>query len=276
MRIFRTVFTWDVLQSDKFMANSEKKDDKVVARPGIQVIARAAAILRVLESESAGLSLGNIAKRVNLPRSTVQRIVSALADEQLLIAATPNARVMLGPAIVRMAANTSYDFVAFVRPHLEELAKQTGETVDLSIQRGDKMVFVDQIASKHRLSAVSAVGESFPTFSSANGKAALALLSNDEIAALLRKGLFEETTHTITGMSELIADIEQVRKDKFAIDNEEHTEGISAIGTAFHDPLGRIVAVSVPVPTTRFIRSRAAISKALLEFRDAVILSIHG
>jgi DNA-binding IclR family transcriptional regulator len=253
-----------------------KKGDGVAARQGIQVIARAAAILRTLENESNGLSLGNIAKSVDLPRSTVQRIVSALAAEQLLIAATPNARVMLGPAIVRMAENTHFEFAEFVRPHLEELSKQTGETIDLSIQRGDKMVFVDQIKSNHRLSAVSAVGESFPTFSSANGKAALALLSDDEIIALLSGGLFAETSHTITKMSELIIEIEQVRKDNYAIDNEEHTEGICAVGTAFHDPFGRIVAVSVPVPTTRFNRSKDSIIQALLDFREAVIVAIHG
>ena len=259
------------------MSTQSKNDGAPpAARRGIQVIARAAAILRSLESESEGLSLGKIAERVNLPRSTVQRIVSALAAEQLLIAASPNARVMLGPAIVRMAENTHFEFADFVRPHLEELAKKTGETVDLSIQRGDKMVFVDQIKSSHRLSAVSAVGESFPVFSSANGKAALALLSNDEIAALLKGGLFEETSHTITRMSALIADIEQIRKDNFAIDNEEHTEGICALGTAFHDPFGRIVAVSVPVPTTRFNRSKDSITRALLEFRESVIVAIHG
>jgi DNA-binding IclR family transcriptional regulator len=259
------------------MSTQSKNDGAPPAsRRGIQVIARAAAILRSLESESEGLSLGKIAERVNLPRSTVQRIVSALAAEQLLIAASPNARVMLGPAIVRMAENTHFEFADFVRPHLEELAKKTGETVDLSIQRGDKMVFVDQIKSSHRLSAVSAVGESFPVFSSANGKAALALLSNDEIAALLKGGLFEETSHTITRMSALIADIEQIRKDNFAIDNEEHTEGICALGTAFHDPFGRTVAVSVPVPTTRFNRSKDSITRALLEFRESVIVAIHG
>ena len=245
-------------------------------KAGIQVIARAAAILRSLENENEGLSLGQIAKRVELPRSTVQRIVSALADEQLLIAATPNARVMLGPAIVRMASNTHFEFATFIRPHLESLAGKTGETVDLSIQRGDKMVFVDQIASSHRLSAVSAVGETFPTFSTANGKAALSLLSNDEIEALLGSGLFQETSHTITSMRDLIADIEEVRKQSYAIDDEEHTEGICALGTAFHDPLGRIYSVSVPVPTTRFVRTRNSLTAALLEFREVVLSSIHS
>ena len=249
---------------------------KAPQRQGIQVIARAAAVLRALENETNGLSLGQIAKRVQLPRSTVQRIVTALANEQLLIAATPTARVTLGPAILRMAANTHFNFSSFVRPHLESLSQRTGETVDLSMQRGDTMVFVDQIASSHRLSAVSAVGETFPTFSSANGKAALSLLSDDEIAALLGDGLFEETPNTITNMVKLLAEIEEVRENKFATDNEEHTEGICALGTALHDHVGRVFAVSVPVPTTRFNCTRDAITEALLSFREELLAAMHG
>jgi len=245
------------------------------ARQGIQVIARAARILRILENEKDGLSLGQIAKRVQLPRSTVQRIVNALADEHLLIAATPNARVKLGPAILRMAANTNFDFAKFVRPHLEALAQRTGETVDLSTQRGDKMVFVDQITASQRLSAVSAVGVSFPTYSSANGKAALSLLGNEEIKTLLRHGLFKETPNTITSMSRLIDAIEEVRKTGIAMDDEEHTEGICAVGTAFHDPLGGIFAVSVPVPSIRFERSKESIIKALHDFREGLLASLE-
>ena len=75
------------------------------------MIARAAAILRALEDENAGLSLGQIAQRVNLARSTVQRIVAALETEKLVIAATPNGRVRLGPTILRLAASVRSDFV---------------------------------------------------------------------------------------------------------------------------------------------------------------------
>jgi DNA-binding IclR family transcriptional regulator len=244
-------------------------------RQGIQVIARAASVLRALENEKNGLSLGQIAKRVSLPRSTVQRIVYALADENMLIAATPNARVALGPAILRLAANTNFDFANFVHPHLESLAQATGETVDLSMQRGDRMVFVDQIKSNHRLSAVSAVGESFPVFSSANGKAALALIDNDAIKKLLDQGLFQETPNTISSMSKLISEIEEVRDTHIAVDHEEHSEGICALGTAFRDPQGRVFATSVPVPTTRFVRSKDSITEALYEFRRNLLAALN-
>lgn len=256
--------------------NADKEANGSATRPGIQVIARAAAILRALENENVGLSLGQIARQVDLPRSTVQRIVNALADEQLLIAATPNARVMLGPAIVRMAANASFDFASFVRPHIKKLSKETGETVDLSIQRGSEMVFIDQITVNHRLSAVSAIGATFPVFSSANGKAALALLEDDEISALVGDGLFDETPNTITNIEKLLAEIAAVRDKHYAIDNEEHTEGICAVGTAFHDPTGRIFAVSVPVPTTRFVRKKKSIVAAVLVAREALIAAMHA
>ena len=92
-------------------ALSDKSGDK----SQVQVIARAAAILRVLEDEMDGLSLGQIAQRVSLARSTVQRIVGALAAEKFLIAASPNGRVRLGPTILRLAASARTDFVAAAR-----------------------------------------------------------------------------------------------------------------------------------------------------------------
>ena len=215
---------------------------KAKPRQGIQVIARAASVLRALENEHDGLSLGQLAKRVDLPRSTVQRIVAALAEEHMLIAASTNARVKLGPTILRLAANTRFDFANTVKPHMEKLSNSINETVDLSMQRGDHMVFVDQVKSSHRLSAISQIGESLPIFSAANGKAALSKLSNEEITALVKDSFVRETANTVESIPALIDQVNEIRTTEIAIDNEEHVEGICGIGTAFCDPLGRIFA----------------------------------
>lgn len=261
--------------TNKTQANSTSKPESSSTRSGIQVIARAASILRALENENDGLSLGQIAKKVDLPRSTVQRIVNALMDENMLAAVTLNARVKLGPTILRLASNTNFDFSTFVRPHLEALSQSTGETVDLSMQRGDKMVFVDQIASNHRLSALSAVGEGFLMNSCANGKAALTLLTNAEIEELFNKGLRKDTDNTIIELPSLIAEVDAIRKSHIAIDNDEHTDGISAVGTAFRDPIGVIFAVSVPVPTVRFLRDREKIIQDLVSFRERMMAVLN-
>ena len=87
------------------MTNDEvKMEDNSAPRSGVQVIARAAAVLRKLQDHPAGLTLGELAKLLKLPRSTVQRIVEALADENFVIAASPTRGVRLGPALLALAA----------------------------------------------------------------------------------------------------------------------------------------------------------------------------
>ena len=158
----------------------------------VQVIARAATILRALEEENSGLSLGQIAQRVNLARSTVQRIVAALETEKLVIAATPNGRVRLGPTILRLAASVRSDFVAMARPFLERLSEELHETVDLSTVKKDHLVFIDQVIGSQRLRAVSAVGDTFPLYCTANGKAYLAQLTDKAIEALIGRATRRE------------------------------------------------------------------------------------
>jgi len=230
----------------------------------VQVIARAATILRALEDENSGLSLGQIAQRVNLARSTVQRIVAALETEKLVIAATPNGRVRLGPTILRLAASVRSDFIATARPFLERLSEELHETVDLSTVKKDHLVFIDQVIGAQRLRTVSAVGETFPLHCTANGKAYLAQLSDTAVEALIGRTYEARTPKSLTRLDALLADLKSVRRSGVAFDREEHTLGICAAGVALHDPLGNAVAISVPVPTHRFQDRQALIAEKLL------------
>lgn len=236
----------------------------------IQVIARAAAVLRALEDEAEGLSLGQIAQRVNLARSTVQRIVAALAAEKLLIAASPNGRVRLGPTILRLAASAHMDFVSAARPFLVQLSAELQETVDLAVVRDDHLVFVDQVIGAHRLRAVSAVGEAFPLHCTANGKACLAEFDAEAIKSLIGESYKARTPRTITRLDNLLRDLKAARKAGVAIDREEHTHGICAAGIAIRDPRGNLIAISVPVPAQRFYEHQRRIVARLLATKEAL------
>lgn len=229
----------------------------------VQVIARAAAILRTLEGEPAGLSLGQIAQRVSLARSTVQRIVAALAAEKLLIAASPTGRVRLGPTILRLAASSHSGFVAIARPFLVELSNELGETVDLATVRKDHLVFDDQVIGPHRLRAVSAVGETFPLYCTANGKAYLAQLDEVAVARLIGTSFKRRTPNTITRLQDLLRELKTIRKAGVAFDREEHTAGICAAGVVLRDSAGNDVAISVPVPAARFYERQKLIAERL-------------
>ena len=236
----------------------------------VQVIARAATILRALEDENTGLSLGQIAKRVNLARSTVQRIVAALETEKLVIAATPNGRVRLGPTIMRLAASVRSDFIALARPFLERLSEELGETVDLAMVKKGRLIFIDQVIGSQRLRAVSAVGETFPLYCTANGKAYLAQLTDAGIEALIGRTYERRTPKTLTRLDALLGELQSARRSGAAFDREEHTLGICAAGVAMHDPLGNAVAISVPVPTHRFQHAQALIVEKLLATKQAM------
>ncbi len=243
---------------------------KVKDKSQVQVIARAATILRALEEENTGLSLGQIAQRVNLARSTVQRIVSALEMEKLVIAATPNGRVRLGPAILRLAASVRSDFLAMARPFLERLSQELEETVDLATVKKDQLIFIDQVIGSQRLRTVSAVGESFPLYCTANGKAYLAQLSDTAVEALIGRAYPARTSQTRTRIDTLLSDLRAARQSGIAFDREEHTAGICAAGVAFHDPLGNAVALSVPVPSQRFLEREKQIANRLLATKRAM------
>ncbi len=242
-----------------------------VPKQSVQVISRAISVLRALEGEPAGLSLGQIGERVGLARSTVQRIVEALRGEQFVISASPTSGVRLGPALIRLAASASVEFDHITRPIIATLSQTLGETVDVSVLKGSMAVFTDQIQGSHRLRAVSAVGESFPLHCTANGKALLSVLPLAKAEKLLRGPLPRLTANTITSRSELLKMIDRCRRTGVAFDDEEHTEGISAIGTGFVDPMGRAIALSVPVPTTRFKRIRTRLGEPLLAARSRIV-----
>ena len=244
------------------------------AKSQVQVIARAAGILRALEDEATGLSLGQIAQRVNLARSTVQRIVAALESEKLVIAATPHGRVRLGPAILRLAASVRTDFIALARPHLEKLSEDLHETVDLATVKKDHLVFIDQVIGTQRLRAVSAVGETFPLYCTANGKAYLAQLTDAAVEALVGKAYSARTPRTITTLDALLADLKAARASGVAYDREEHATGICAAGVALYDPLGNAVAISIPVPAQRFAGREREIGERLLATKRSLQASM--
>jgi|TARA_B110000114_G_scaffold185696_1_gene234135 DNA-binding IclR family transcriptional regulator len=230
---------------------------------GIQVIARAASILRLLKDNQSGLSLGQISKQVLLPRSTVQRIVNSLQTERLVISTAAGRGLRLGPEISALAQATNYNVVEACRLFLTELTEVTGETADLSVLRGAGVIFLDQVPGTQRLRTVSSVGEVFPLTTTANGMACLSRLS-PKSAHLLVADEWDRRS-IVSDIQKMEQKLSDIRQNRLAYDEDAHTMGISAIGFAFNDLSGDVVAISIPVPSTRFLEKRDLIEKALLK-----------
>ncbi|KEP68174.1 IclR family transcriptional regulator [Thioclava sp. BHET1] len=242
------------------------RDD--ASKNGIQVIARAARILRALREAQTGMSLGQIADIVGLPRSTVQRIVGALQEERLVIASLQGGGLRIGPEMQSFANAARYNIVESCRLLLTELSQETGETSDLSVLRGAGMIFLDQVPGTHRLRTVSSVGEVFPLTTTANGKVCLALLPPERAQALARAEWDRRGMSVDPEAFEV--ELAEVRETGLAYDRNDHTEGISAIGIGFHDWSGDLHAISVPVPSSRFCAIEKRVRNAILKTRAHV------
>ena len=243
---------------------SLKQDSEKSPREnGVQVLARAAEMLRLLKNAPAGLTQAEMAVPLGLARTTVHRIVSALYAEQLVEPIGKSGRFRLGQEILRMGEAVRSTLMTEIHPHLQALSAAINETVDLSVLERGQAVFVDQVVAPHRLSAVSSIGAAFPLYCTANGKALLAAMPPAEANRLLPKQLAAMTPNTITELSALQKEIVTVRETGVAFDNEEHSLGICAIGIALSGtPLGP-TAISIPIPVQRFEEKKKQAVSAL-------------
>lgn len=232
------------------------------SRQGVQVVARAAAILRALGDAPAGLGISELAAATQLPKSTVHRLVIALAEERL-VSQDDEGRVRLGGAIARLGAASREALGERLRPILVDLRRQLDETVDLAVLDGPAVRFVEQVPAPRRLRAVSSVGDLFPLHCTANGKALLAAMPGEQAEALLPARLERFTARTIVSRTKLRAELARIAAAGVAFDREEHTEGICAVGAVVADASGPLAAISVPVPAPRFHGREEELSSAV-------------
>lgn len=224
-------------------------NDEIDGAGGKQVIARAASVLRALENQREGLSLSQLSKLTGLPRTTVHRIVSNLEAQQFVMSGADGIR--LGPALLRLAASAYTDIIGISRPFIETLGRATRETVDLCVYRGSHSVLVDQYASDRELRVVSAVGTAFPIHCTAHGKAILAALPKDILENSIPSLNEPRTKFTLTDRGALQTELDRIRMIGYALDCQEHAEGVYGVGVWLNTGLGEHYAISVALPELR-------------------------
>lgn len=226
------------------------------------MLRRAAAALDEIATEPGRLRLVDLGERLGLAKSTARRLLVGLVEVGL-VGVDAHGRFSLGERLLGFGSAAGPHLSALFRPTIERVSRATdGETVDLSILRGQRMRFVDQIESSHRLRAVSAVGVRFPLEVTANGKAALAALDDADAQAVLSRF----SPEMADGLRNEIAEI---RRTGIAFDREEHTTGISAAAIARRVAGDNVVAISVPAPTDRFLEKEQRIVAALHTAADS-------
>ncbi|RLE35178.1 hypothetical protein DRJ24_02915 [Candidatus Acetothermia bacterium] len=209
-------------------------------------------ILELFSDTSPVLQVGEIARALDLPRSTAYRYVSALKRHGLLEQSPGENGYRLGRRIIELAASMSRKPLReLALPYMERVVRETGETVILCGIRGHVGVCLEKVDGHHALRVSFELGETYPLHAAATGKAIFAFLEpriqNDIIADV---GLPRFTATTITDEAALRKELARIRKVGFAESDGEAIEGTRGIAVPIFSPSKQILAslgVSAPV-----------------------------
>jgi DNA-binding IclR family transcriptional regulator len=218
---------------------------------GVQVISRAAHVLRALATHADGKTVAAVARDLALPRSTTHRILRALSAEGLA-RRTATGRYALGYELENLATAARTGLRSRVPPHMLRLSSRLGETVELAVLDGPDVMLLDRNVSRRTLRATSEVGERSPAHAAAAGKALLATLPFDELVRALPDPLPRLTPQTITSRRALLAELDVIRHTGIAFDVEEHAAGVCSVAAVVWDRGAETAALAVVVPAARF------------------------
>src|ERR1700680_2601378 len=220
----------------------------------VGVISKVLLILEALQGSSAGLGLKAICDLTGIHKSTAHSFMKHLERERYLIRTEAGA-YLIGPRLSQMSArgNQGATLQAVARPILWELWKSTQETVNLAVLDQGTVLYVEVIESPHEFRLSSRVGTRRSLHATALGKALAAFLSEDEKERVLATVQFQPLTpKTIMNLVQFRQELELIRKQGYAVDDEETTLGARCVSAPILGA-GRevIAALSVSGPVTR-------------------------
>jgi len=211
----------------------------------VKVLDKALDILELLGGAREFVSAQRISDEVSLPKSTVHRILNTLVARGYVRKDERTRSYAVGLKVLQLKELTLDDvhLVNTARPVLRSLANATGYTAHLAILSQDSVSYIDHWVSPSGLAIRTRLGEHAPLYCTSLGKALLAWLPNDQLSGIVDRLEFDaRTPHTIATPAQLRQELETVRQQGFAEDNEESQIGIRCLGAPIRGSDGAVVA----------------------------------
>lgn len=214
-----------------------------------QSLERGLAVLSAFRSGRPMLGVSELAREVGLSRSTAHRYVSTLAKLGYLHQDAQTHKYRLGPRVLDLgfSALNSMELREVAAPHLRELSDRSGYTVNMAVLDGLDIVYIERCRSarigQREIDLNLHVGSRLPAYCTSLGKVLLAYLSQDEREqALAQIDFTRRGPNTLLSKTALATELQQVRNDGFAINNEELAYGLRSIAAPIFAHDGHAVA----------------------------------
>ena len=226
----------------------------------VQSVSRSLRILEAMGRSDNPQSLAEITDAVQLPKTTVHRLLETLQCEGYVEQNPITRQFLLSSKILELASSFlgRLDVREVARPILMELWQQSQETVHLGLLDNGEVLYVEKLESPHTIRMYSEIGRRAPLHCTGLGKALLANLPTEEIEQIVaRRGLQRYTENTLVDQISLLEEIATIRSRGVAFDNEEHEKSVRCVAAPVFDAQGQVIAaISIAGPAFRMTAER--------------------
>jgi DNA-binding IclR family transcriptional regulator len=201
--------------------------------------------MEFLANSKRGFTISEISRKLMLPKSSTHLILSTLEERGYLQKHRQTGAYRYGLKLVSLsrAVFEGLELRDEAKPFLESLMKKTGLTVHMAVLERNEAVIIEKIESAGLIRVATWIGRRMDVNCTGIGKALIAFLSEEELHEQIRnKGLAKHNHKTIVSLSRLKRELVQVRKQGYAIDDEEDEIGLRCIGAPIFDSSERVVA----------------------------------
>ncbi len=240
--------------------------NRITAARGVQVLHKTLDILETIRDKQAGLRLADLARSVQMPKPTVYRIVATL-EARGYLDRNENGSYRMARKLFDLQRDGSFEQILnqVAEPRMKQLVHACKETVNLGILDAGEVVVISAIESPQAVRMSSKIGNRRYLHSTALGKILLAGLPDNEVLRLLQlKGLRRLTPHTLVAKSAILREIRRLRRQGYALDNQENELGGRCVAAPILAPDGRVAAalsISAPVYRMDLMRARSLVGK---------------
>ncbi len=221
----------------------------------IAALERGLSVLEAFSSKSSSLSMTEIAQQAGLNKSTAFRVTYTLEELGYLKRDPETKRYRPGLKVLRLgfSALNSLEMGQVAQPFLKALSDQCGETTNMTVRDERDIVYVARNKTQQILSVDLHLGSRLPVYCTSMGKAQLIDLTPEELADLLGAEPYPRRgPNTITTLDELTAELDRVRRQGYAVNDEELVAGLRAVAAPVRGHTNRIVgAINISVPSVR-------------------------
>ncbi len=211
----------------------------------VQVLERGFAILEEIARNNGEAPLAVLGKGLQIPRSTIHRILSSLMDLGYVDQNPESGWYRMGLKVLALSSVIleNLDIRRVAHKYLEDLMDETGHTANLVVLDRNEVVYIAKVTGKKGSGTFSLIGTRAPVHVTGAGKVLLSELAQMDIIQMLRtKGMSKLTKYSITEIEAFLDELVKVRKQGYAFDNQECEMGARCIAVPVRDHTGRIIA----------------------------------